>query len=239
MRQSRQEGEARHQRAEQTCRWTAILITESLGDSSTQLRVGDKAQVANPELTAVTARSTLLGLAAHRLNRSGAPALHNAAPKARWNAEDRIHVDSVGATTTTPPGGIAGTDAQRVHSLQDCVAEHITWKFSNTTDSLLGTVALPKEVECRRREWFDGAQTENKFSHKPEEECLADSSASRADQIKETAGLHDLTATLFSRIQRSNRHSPLLQPRRWFSLCSTIPCHSSQASLVMKPPEST
>merc|ERR1712107_596200 len=121
----------------------------------------------------------LLGIAINRLNKFYAPALHKAAPKVELSGQDRIYVNMGGEITTAAPTGIAGTDVERVQLLQEPVAEPFTSKFEKDSTE---------------------AQTEEKNSQEQYEEFMAESSASRADKVKEITGLNDSKATLESSV---------------------------------------
>merc|ERR1712227_166777 len=146
------------------------------------------------------ATSKLLGIAINRLNKFYAPALHNAAPKAELSGEDRIYVNMGGEITTAAPTGIAGTDVSRVQLLQEPVAEPFTSKFEKKTEGFSGVVALLKKLIADVEKDSTEAQTEEKNSQEQYEEFMAESSASRADKVKEITGLNDSKATLQSSI---------------------------------------
>ena len=141
------------------------------------------------------ATSKLLGIAINRLNKFYAPALHNAAPKAELSGELRIYVNMGGEITTAAPTGIAGTDVSRVQLFQEPVAEPFTSKFEKKTEGFSGVVALLKKLIADVEKDSTEAQTEEKNSQEQYEEFMVESSASRADKVKEITGLNDSRAT--------------------------------------------
>ena len=90
-----------------------------------------------------------------------------------------------GEITTAAPTGIADTDVVRLQLFQEPVAE----PFS-----------LIADVEKDSTE----AQTEEKNSQEQYEEFMGESSASRADKVKEIGGLNDSKATLESSSAATN-----------------------------------
>jgi len=146
------------------------------------------------------ATSKLLGIAINRLNKFYAPALHKAAPKVELSGQDRIYVNLGGEVTTAAPTGIAGTDVERVQLLQEPVAEPFTSKFEKKSDGFTGVVALLKKLIADVEKDSTEAQTEEKNSQEQYEEFMAESSASRADKVKEITGLNDSKATLESSV---------------------------------------
>merc|ERR1712064_168400 len=107
------------------------------------------------------------------------------------SGEDRIYVNMGGEITTAAPTGIAGTDVARLQLLQEPVAEPFTSKFEKKTDGFSGVVALLKKLIADVEKDSTEAQTEEKNSQEQYEEFMGESSASRADKLKEIGGLND------------------------------------------------
>jgi len=180
-------------------------VTKSVAELDASVAKSTKIrQDEHSEFVTVTANnaatSKLLGIAINRLNKFYAPALHKAAPKAELSGEDRIYVNMGGEITTAAPTGIAGTDVSRVQLLQEPVAEPFTSKFEKKTEGFSGVVALLKKLIADVEKDSIEAQTEEKNSQEQYEEFMAESSASRADKVKEITGLNDSKATLQSSI---------------------------------------
>jgi len=184
-------------------------VSKSIAELDTSVAKATKIrQDEHSEFVTVTANnaatSKLLGIAINRLNKFYAPALHKAAPKVELSGEDRIYVNMGGEITTAAPTGIAGTDVARLQLLQEPVAEPFTSKFEKKTDGFSGVVALLKKLIADVEKDSTEAQTEEKNSQEQYEEFMGESSASRADKVKEIGGLNDSKATLESSSTAAN-----------------------------------